>query len=81
MTIAVVRVRFPSRAQLQMLDNQASEMQNEVTSISATQKATYETDPFVSNYLPRYVVANPEIKDQRVYIKYKVWNYDKGKFV
>lgn len=38
-------------------------------------------DEFVSDYIPKVVIPNPKSVDQRWYIKYKIWNADKGKFV
>lgn len=36
---------------------------------------------FVPNYTPKLSIPNPESKDQRWFIKYKIWNTDKGEFV
>ena len=79
MTIAVVRVRFPSRAHTQSLDNQSiieaflSNL-NEVT-LKVTDEIRFPT----TNYTPKVVVPQADSKDQRQYIKYKISDTDKGK--
>jgi integrase len=80
-TIAVVRVRFPSRAHNESLDYQEIVEQKRHMIVSATPQVTLKTESFMSNYEPRFVTPLPNSKDQRVYIKYKVWDQDKGKFV
>lgn len=49
--------------------------------VSATQIATQNSNNYIADYVPRLVIPAIGSKDQRQYIKYKVWNRDQGKFV
>ena len=79
MTIAVVRVRFPSRAHTQSLDNQSIIEAFLTVFTEATPKATHKNQLLLTEYTPKLVVPQADSKDQRQYIKYKISDTDKGK--
>ena len=75
------RVRVRPWALGKQSDNQRVIRLHLPSNDKVTDKVTDSKGSIVSSYVPRMVIPKPSSKDQRVYIKFKVWNSDVGRFV